>query len=322
MQKLNSSIFCCPQCKAAIDVSKFKNSSEANYSQCLECEFRFVFVDGVLDFIECNEKNENISSFADNYDEFWDKSLEAGDLTHTDIEKLVVQKHFSHLNNSIVMDVGCGDGRNIPILCNKGVDILICLDSSKSIYRVQKKFGNFFAKTHIFYVRGDIQQNFIQENCVNAIWAFGIVNFFPDQKYIVETLASKTIDLLILGLVSGNLKGKIYKHLNIFRPFSNFWISHAIIRFNALIFACLILFSLRLYAIFFRKKTVFFEKFTAKRKPIKKLQHSLMEPFISSTIYSQPLQYYINVLSKASFKQVQLYDNSLTEIVCFQKSHT
>ena len=123
----------CPLCSSKATIQLFTKES-INYHKCNSCFFVFSKPDVNFNF------QEKIESFEDAYINYFDFS-------QTDNKNLNLLfkwiADITDLKNKRVLDVGCGSGKFVRYLANKGIDV-IGLEPSKPLYERYLNDREFF----------------------------------------------------------------------------------------------------------------------------------------------------------------------------------
>ena len=113
----------CPLCSSKATLQLFTKES-INYHQCESCFFVFSKPDVNFNF------QEKIESFEEAYINYFDSS-QADNKNLNLLFKWIAG--ITDLKNKRVLDVGCGSGKFVRYLANKGIDV-IGLEPSKPLY--------------------------------------------------------------------------------------------------------------------------------------------------------------------------------------------
>ena len=280
---------------------------------CNGCETEFAYNDGVLDLSTPNAEIKTKNDLTV-YDFFWASTALNGILAHSETEAEVCRIATSGIDGATLLDIGCGDGRHIPMFNGLGIKQIICVESSSSIYGISKHFGNNYNGTAILYVKCDVAQLNVLPGCVNLVWALGIVNFFEKPEDLICRLMKASDHVIVFGLVSENKWGKLYAMLNFIRFFQN----NKIIRTSLIVtsygVSVSVIFMARCYNKVFAHKVPILARVLSQPNPIRAVQLSLLEPFISPKIYRHPIKIYDQIAKLKGFHKEYIKENFLTDL--------
>ena len=316
--------FCCPTCHGDLDFSSIDGLCDTDLISktipCSSCRQTFVFQDGVLDFVNAQSAPNKVTEKKDlgRYDEFWNESSDLNYYSCSEEEQRTFEYLNANYNEFVIADIGCGNGRHIPLLAQGGGKLIFCVDSSEAIYEVKNRFGFKYNDTKILYVRCDVSSLCFRDNSIDILWAFGLVNFFQNQSLILKRFGELSRQSIVLGLTSKNIWGTIYKNINIVRGAQKRPALFAVLQVCASGLATFLI----LYGTFVSSvgmsRFAIFRKFLSYPKPILALKMALLEPFVSPVIFQEKDSFYSDILKEHSFRKISKNESFLVDIFCFK----
>jgi len=127
------------------------------------------------------------------------------------IETLLKESHINTIDNLNILDVGCGDGRLLPILENLGIKSYTGVDYSSVRTDIAKKI-----KTNIqVNICTNSIQDFLNENKnhFDIIFIFEVLEHLEQPSLVIQSL--KSIGKNILGSVPINMPYEA--HLQVYK---------------------------------------------------------------------------------------------------------
>ncbi|MDB0016195.1 class I SAM-dependent methyltransferase [Alphaproteobacteria bacterium] len=308
----------CPICASKLLWENNAQRSIAVDVSCSHCKAVFEYRYGILDLSLPTYENKTNQAL-NSYDSFWAASNENGVLSYSASENYICNMALSGLSEATLLDVGCGDGRHIPMFNKLGIKQLICVESSSSVYNIRRRFGEDYKGTLILYIKCNIENLNLVPNSVNVIWALGIINFFEKQKKLISCLMQASDHAIVFGLVSKNKWGGLYASLNVMRTLQKNKLIGVFVYVMSYALSALVVIFARYRKCFFFSNAGFFATLLSKPKPVKAMQLSLLEPFTSPKIYRYSFKYYDEIAKKEGFNKEVVKENFLTDLHCWKK---
>ena len=286
----------CIKCNNKLFIKKIKinhNRIINGVLICNKCKVNYPISNGVIDF--SNNKKEIISNI---YNSYWNKIPNNFKRNKDSNEIFFFKKNKPCLDNQIILDAGCGDGRLIQTICKYKPKLLICADSTNIIYYTASVYFRKYKKIPIIFIKINLTKKFINKSFINFVISLGVINFKIDQKKIVKNLDSISKNFLLIGLVSNiSFLGKFYIKLNPIRIFSN-------LRYIDLFISFL--------------RFLILNKFVRKIKIISKIGnyfYSLLEIISSPIILRKNNSFYKKIIKK---KKLFIYNGKLLDYLLFK----
>ena len=312
----------CPVCNG--EFSFKQHSLQTPYESqltCLSCSFQCPIRHGVADFIgeKAHTDQQIQASSLFQYDDLWASALKGKPWPINLIEKKAINKFVSGYSPKVILDVGSGVGRHIPLLAGTCAEHLICVESSAAIYEVAKKFGDNFIGTMVSYVSGDIETITFKHQSVDLVWAIGILNFFSSQQFVISKFAKISALNVVLGLNSTGFLGRLYTQFNLIRPLLKLPLARKVLMFSTTFLALLIVFVVSFPKLIRTIGDPEHRHFKDLRIKADSLKNSLAEPFVAPRVTRYPDIYYENCFSNLGYVSVGKFTNSFISVLCFKR---
>ncbi len=166
-----SELFVCPKCSGDLLV---KEESLA----CQKCESEVRIKDGVLLF------HDDESDYDLHWAQSGNRNVEANKNKEEQAEEFVTFacEKFDGDQNSVLLDLGCGDGNHIPFLQEKG--IVIAVDYSDAVFAVAERFGELYP--NLIIVKGDALNLPLRDGVVDCLMSYGCFNVTGEEQKCID----------------------------------------------------------------------------------------------------------------------------------------
>lgn len=258
IDKINS-ILKCNFCESAFElVSKLddKKPLADTYIQCISCKKKHSIIDDVL-FLENKTQKNSVKYQSDVYSYWWKsshKNIMYDDEKNKKIFSSTISFNLEKINNLVVLDAGCGNGRFSKIISNYNPSLFIIADISDGIFEAKK----YLKDRNINYlaIKGDISEIPFKDEVVDFVYSWGVIHHTEDPQKTFKN---------ICRVVKKNGTLGIYVYKN--NP--DYKYNNLILRFFYILRQILIILPLRYICKFLSKKNVkrlfvpifYFEKF-------------------------------------------------------------
>ncbi len=200
-------------------------------------------------------------------------------------------------------DVGCGDGRISNYISSlRRFNELILIDSSNSVEIAAKRLGKKVKTIKI--VQEDILKcSFILPQG-SLLISIGLINYFPNQKQILDRLLSFSPSAIYLGVTGFSLKGNFYKSTNLIR---GRFLDHI----------------LDFFFLYFIKKKEYIKSFSRNTVTKKLVVFFIkaIEPLVSRKIYRLTHANYVNYFLSNNYSLVSSQELGLCNWMLFVKTY-
>jgi ubiquinone/menaquinone biosynthesis C-methylase UbiE len=168
-----------------IDCVDFKLESEQVSKTAAQFSYEFVEVPDRVDLV--SKKNEDTTLFLFKTGinpDFLTKNNNLDQRLLQDINALNHKGDFSFLNDKIVIDAGCGNGRFAEIVAPH-CKHLICLDLGEHIFYAKNRLKEF---SNVSYVRCNLLDIPLTSEMADYIYSIGVIHHTPDPKKSLKEL--------------------------------------------------------------------------------------------------------------------------------------
>lgn len=257
LDKINS-ILKCNICDSAYELLSKPNESKeltGTHLQCLSCKIKYPFIDDVIIFE--NKKKDLVKYQSDVYSYWWKsshKNVVYDDEKNKKIFNSTISFEMEKINNIVVLDAGCGNGRFSKIISNYNPSLFIIVDISDGIFEAKKNLKekniNFLA------IKGDISEIPFKDEVVDFAYSWGVIHHTENPEKTFKNICRPIKKNGTLGIY-------VYKNNPDYRY------DNLILRFFYILRQILIILPLRFICKYLSKKNVikfflpifYFEKF-------------------------------------------------------------
>tara|TARA_B110001452_G_scaffold261342_1_gene260040 strand:+ start:532 stop:1428 length:897 start_codon:yes stop_codon:yes gene_type:complete len=138
-----------------------------------DSNIKFPIVNNVIKFVSSDE----VLSYNEHWEKFEDLTVSNTKLQQG--EKFVnwVSSDKKMDDDSVILDVGCGDGSHIPYMPKNAIKI--ALDYSNCVHIVEKRYRE---TNNLFIIQADAQRLPIKENVIDFSIVYSCYNHLPNLK--------------------------------------------------------------------------------------------------------------------------------------------
>ncbi len=181
------------------------------------CQTHFPFKDGVYHFDA--QKDEKILAVKKAYDEIWQVGKDHWSDDGLGQETEIYDWAQIGCPFPIVVDAGCGVGRQLSHLLSMTSGLIINVDVSEAIYIAALKYTQLpNPKPQALFIKSPIENLPLANGVADLSWSSGVISVVPDQKRCLSEIFRITKGRVIIGFPSEQrLVGRIYLQSEIFR---------------------------------------------------------------------------------------------------------
>lgn len=187
MNKKFLNILCCPNTHKTLTLVDPVIHNDDIISGFLEADnFRYIIRDGIPRFVDDNGYSINFNfqwkkwSRTQFEKENIGKSMEG--YTRRMFEK-ITELSKTKVKDKFVLDIGCGAGRFIDIVLEKG-GVPVAIDNSGAIDTSKKNFKNY--SNEILFIQADALKLPFKKECIDFAYSIGVLHHTPSPKNAVE----------------------------------------------------------------------------------------------------------------------------------------
>ena len=198
--------------------------SEKGDLVCLKCNRMYPIKDpGYFDFVSDPKAGPPAEHDISVWDAHWQS---AGAL-----DGYIVSQEVDYFNEilpdafkaRVVIDAGCGSGRNLEKFLREKPKLLLMIDISDSLVRVIHKWQRVrdrYPDVEVLFIRCDLSRLPLKTSDEKIVYtSSGVYNILDDQAACIEEAMRFSHDIFILFNSPANVFGKIYYSLNPVRVF-------------------------------------------------------------------------------------------------------
>jgi ubiquinone/menaquinone biosynthesis C-methylase UbiE len=286
---------------------------------CSHCRHIMHVNQGVIDIFNNQKVSELVIRNKDAYSDFWERGANQSDedveVTHEDV---LFKDWQQFLTGKSMIDVGCGNGRQIHHFTDLEYHSFYFVDVSDAIYKARDRFQRL-RQPHQFalFIRGALDSIPLKDKTVDDAWSSGTIGLVENQGEAIDEIARLTkMRMNISVLTEKTMTGKLYIAANLIKPIVNKINNFELLFKAAGAIAIMALTILKIYyrlglsSNFLRRETV---GNLLKRKDAKaRIQWALYDPVVIPRVIKHPDQFYIQRAKSHGFK----LKRHMTEIIC------
>ena len=183
MKKKFLDILCCPHTHKSLTLVDPIFDNDDIISGYLVAEnFKYIIRDGIPRFVDHNNYSKNFNwqwnkwSRTQFENENLGKSMEG--YNKRMFEK-ITELSKNKIKNKIVLDIGCGAGRFVDIVLEKG-GIPVAIDNSNAIDTSKKNFKDY--SKEILFIQADALKLPLKKECVDFAYSIGVLHHTPSPE--------------------------------------------------------------------------------------------------------------------------------------------
>ena len=203
---INKILFC-DACSSEFELQK---NNDKFLLKCKICQKKINNIRGV--FIDNNlteKENDDI------YNLFWKEiNINKTSCKNYPEEENLLISYKKLIKGKIVLDAGVGDGRHLEIISRLKPKLIICVDYSDGIYLAKKRWEDLNLSIPIIFIKAKLENLKFKPKSIDFIWCSGVLTIAKNYKEIISNFIIFSKSIIVLGLLSENIWGKIYYKLN------------------------------------------------------------------------------------------------------------
>lgn len=273
---------------------------------CDRCNHTIPFLSGVFEFYRGETETLNEANNINAYSDYWDVASENYENSNYANEAMIISKFSEAIKGRTVCDLACGDGRLASKWASQNAEAVLFVDISEGIYQAAARYHRLKNAPPALFIRASVFDLPIAPKSIDFTWCAGLITLLEDQKKAVSEATRISNGMIMLGITSRNIMGRIYSALNVVRPLFSVLVRLGMAQwfFQYLAFVikayCSIMWKLKFRAYPLPLTTT--EKIAQPSEKVTSIAKLVAEPFIAPKINREPDDFYKSAFDNNGFE--------------------